>query len=226
MNLFVIRRWKTEAMHRFLPILGLVCLAVCAQAAMVWEQSIRTGWTDSHRLRPLSAEELAAEIAETERIKKIRAGGRHHKALQRLVEFPGVKNPELIRPENASLPDSTPVVGVEVDGAACAFVLSAMNDPSRHIVNLMINQKPVSVTYCNYADCVRVLSQESNQPISLQVGGLDVDNQMVFLFQDQRYGQQSRAIPLSDYPFQRTTLGDWQQAHPETLVYVGDVQPS
>ncbi len=39
------------------------------------------------------------------------------------------------------------------------FVVEKMHDPRAHIVNLILNEKAISVTYCNLQDCVRVVTQ-------------------------------------------------------------------
>lgn len=96
-----------------------------------------------------------------------------------------------------------------------------MLNPKHHIVNLVLNQNPVSVTYCDLVDCVRVLTDETKVAIPLRVGGFDIDNQMVFLFGDHRYGQSSDGVPLRDHAFDRTTLGKWTELHPSTVVYLG-----
>ncbi len=162
-----------------------------------------------------------AEIAEHRRLEEISAGGRFYKPLAMAIDLPGVEQPTLQQAKDVDLPASTPVVGVEVNGTACAFVLAEMHDPRRHIVNLLMNQIPISVTYCNLNDCARVLSDDSSTPIPLHIGGLDIESQMVFSFQGVRYSQKSKALPLADYRFQRTTLGDWCRKHPATQVYVG-----
>ena len=111
------------------------------------------------------------------------------------------------------------MVGVEIAGEAFAFVLDDMANPRKHIANLHVHGKAISVTYCNLVDCVRVLTQDDDQPLALSVGGLDVNNQMVLLWEGKRYGQSSLAIPLGDYPFERMQWGEWLSQYPETRVY-------
>ena len=47
------------------------------------------------------------------------------------------------------------VVGIEINGEACAFVLDSLRQPERHIVNLTFDRTALSVTYCDLVDCVR-----------------------------------------------------------------------
>ena len=113
------------------------------------------------------------------------------------------------------------MIGIEVDGRFIALVMEKMMDPLAHIVNMNFGgEKSVSVSYCYLADCVRVVSKESKTPIPLHVGGMDVDNQMVYLLDGERYGQMSPVLPLADYPFERTTLGDWRKLHPHSQICV------
>lgn len=147
--------------------------------------------------------------------------GRFHKALRMRLDFPGIVQPELEDVADVGLTDPTPVIGIEVDGAAVGFVIEKMKDPKAHIVNMNFDQKKsVSVTFCDLADCVRVVSAASDKPLELHVGGLDIDQQMVYLFKGERYGQMSADLPLEDYPFQRTTLGQWKKQHPKTLICI------
>lgn len=148
--------------------------------------------------------------------------GEHHKPLQMVVDFPGIKDPKLISLGATKLTDTEIVIGVAIEGEAYAFARRALLGPSQHIVNFVINSTPVSVTYCDLVDCARVLTkQDNNDLIDLHVGGLDCHNQMVFLLNGIRYGQSSEAIPLEDLPFEKTTLGDWKARHPKTMVYEG-----
>lgn len=155
---------------------------------------------------------------------RICAGGLYYKPLKILEDLPGVLQPELMEIDEVQLPDSTVVVGVDISGKSYAFAIDAMMQAEDHIVNLMLNETPVSVTYCDLVDCVRVLKSDDKTPPPLRVGGLDVDNQLVFLFNEERYGQESTGLPLEDVPFTRTTLGDWKLRNPGTRIYIGQTQ--
>ena len=135
------------------------------------------------------------------------------------MDHPGIDSRSLKTLPEDYLVDSTPVIGIEVDGEPMAFVMEKMMDPKAHIVNLNFkHKKSISVTYCYLVDCVRVLAEDAEDPIPLHVGGLDVDKQMVFLLNGERYSQMSPDLPLADYPFKRTTLGNWKRLHPDTRI--------
>lgn len=171
-------------------------------------------------VRPDSPEQIALKLVQQAESDRVRQGGEHYKPLKWLAEYPGVEQPRLSQAGDVTLPESTQVVGIEVDGDAFAFVLDSMLEPTRHIANLCVGGTAVSVTYCNLVDCVRVLTDHSAAPIPLHVGGLDVDDQMVLLLNGQRYGQLSAGLPLTDYPFRRMNFSQWKTLHPNTKVYV------
>ena len=194
-------------------LIGLSATAVLAGSR--WY--LKTGKVQAFELRPKTAQELQKE-AEYE---KLIAGGEFYKPLKLVVDYPGVTAPDMLNADAVELPASTEIVGVEINGEFCAFVLNSMLSPRKHIVNLVIDESPLSVTYCNLVDCVRVLTREGNGAIPLSVGGLDVDNQLVLLLGDLHYGQSSPGLPLNDYPFDRMTWGKWKAQHPTTKIYVG-----
>lgn len=175
-------------------------------------------------IRSLSPPPTSAEVllmrAQNLQWEMLKSGGEHYKPLKIISDYPGQEPTELLDAQSVTLPPSTEVVGVEVAGECCAFVLNSMTNPRYHIVNMMINMKPISVTYCNLVDCVRVLTHDEPEIIPLHVGGLDVGNQMVLLYGGDRFGQTSESIPLQDHDFVRTTLGEWILQHPSTTVYV------
>ena len=147
-------------------------------------------------------------------------GGTFHKPLHEFFNIPGIEQPTLQKIEDIDLLDSTPVIGIVVEEDAYAFVVEKMHDPRAHIVNLILNEKAISVTYCNLQDCVRVVTNDSEMPIPLRLGGLDVDAQLVLLLDGRRYGQTSSGLPLSDHVFSRMNLGEWKQLHPSGMICV------
>ena len=166
-----------------------------------------------------TAEDHAQWDREAAEFQRVKLGGDDYLPLQRLFEFPGVDHPSMVSKDHIALASETPIVGIEVSGEAYAFVLDSMSDPRTHIVNLYVHGVAISVTYCNLVDCIRVLTTEGKELLPLGVGGLDVDNQLVLLWQGIRYGQSSTKLPLADYPFHRMEWGEWLSKHPDTRVY-------
>lgn len=148
-------------------------------------------------------------------------GGEHYKPLKSYMDYPGIDEPRLYSLDEANLKDTTPIIGIEHNGEAIAFVEEKMKDPKAHVVNVNVGgEKSFSITYCYLANCVRVFESESTDLIQMGVGGLDEDDQLVLLQDGVRYSQTSKAIPLADYPHHRTSLGAWRMAHPTTRVCI------
>ena len=164
--------------------------------------------------------------AEAEEGRRLMRGGKHYKRLKLLTEYPGIYRHDLLTADKVNLAPETAVAGLEVDGQHYAFVLETMVE--RHIANLVLDELPISVTYCDLADCVRVftlppaalLAPAVTAPLKFSVGGLDIDNRLVLLLDEQRYSQESKQIPAADYPFDRMRWDQWLKKHPDTLVYL------
>ena len=189
-------------------ITGAVVAIVCLAAGLItWTNPA----TRADGTRRVSIDEVA-----THRTKK---QGRRRRSLQMLVDYPAVVNPKLFAVKSVKLSPSTEVIGVDVAGEFCAFVLDAMVNPRHHVVNLILNNKPLSVTYFNLADSVRVVTGDGHEPIPLRVGGLDAASQMLLLLDGKRYGQLSNELPLVDHEFVRMPFAEWAKLHPTTAVY-------
>lgn len=148
--------------------------------------------------------------------------GEHHEPLQMVMDLPGVTDPDFTNATSTTLADSEQVIGVVVDDKAYAFSRQAMLDPNHHIINFEVEDRPISVTYCDMVQQGRVLTCGPGAgPIDLHIGGMDMHYQLVLLLDGTRYEQTSTDLPLEDYPFERTTLREWVALHPQTLIYEG-----
>ena len=143
----------------------------------------------------------------------------NHKLLREIYDVPGIDSPRLLASQESGLSPSALVVGVEANGQACAFAIDAMYLQDAHIINVVLQGKPISVTYCSLVDCVRVLSGNGKDTIPLKLGGLNEVNEMVLLLCGERYDQSSGQIPLADHRFERISFGEWRRRNPKTLVY-------
>lgn len=148
-----------------------------------------------------------------------------HLPLWVVFDEPGVTDPELQPSDEVELPGDAEVVGVELEDQAYAFVLDALGDRRSHIVNMLAGRQPLTVTYCNKSECVRVLTDpDTDRPLDLRNGGLDRSG-LVLLLADVRYSQGSKKIPLQDVPFERTTVEEWRLKHPGSPIYSGTALP-
>lgn len=151
------------------------------------------------------------------------AGGEHYKPLQLLVASMGLIDPPMAAIADVPANDKTAVLGVEVDGVGYAFLRSAMSHPV-HVVSITTPTRPIAAAYCDMSNSVRVLTtDEGTDAIELGIGGLDVDHRMVLMYDGERFGFGSKALPLQDHPFELTTLGAWKERFPESQIFVGSL---
>ncbi len=173
---------------------------------------------------PVTGEEDAEEFADLDRGSLgydpiIAAANHNHKLIRMMYDYPGINGANLVSARKSDLSDAEHVVGIDVEGEACAFPLKSMNLEDSHIVNTVIGTTPVSVTYCPLVNCVRVFSKAGEQAIPLRLGGLNEEDEMVLLLDGERYDQSSLRIPLTEHEFSRSTFGEWKKMHPTTKVF-------
>lgn len=132
---------------------------------------------------------------------------------------PGVE-PKFVPAADASLAEDDDVIGVVVDGEARAYPVSFLSGMTTHVVNDLIGQTPITVTYCDRTDCTRVFTDSSKQSeLDVGTGGF-VAGEMQITLGDNMYAQTSSDIPLQDVEFVVMPWSDWKQQHPETRVLV------
>ena len=150
----------------------------------------------------------------------------------RKFAMPGVVRPPAVDAGASGLVDDEPVIGVEVSGRARAYRLGALRDRSSHVVNDLVGEVPVTVSYCDLSDCVKGFTGPSGQgPLDVAVGGLYRGREMILESGGRLYFQESGAaaspepgpssIPLNSLAPERTTWGEWKRRHPSTDVVEG-----
>jgi hypothetical protein len=151
-----------------------------------------------------------------------------------LMEVPGIREPLAHSAADVQLADAAEVIGISVGGRVRAYLVDALNLPDRHVVNDLLGDTPITVTFCPRTDCVRVYSDpSSHEPLPIVLGGWMEryeDRTILLLVGTTRYRQDTgqplepgAAAPLS-YPqinFVRTSWKEWRAAHPETDIYLG-----
>lgn len=148
-----------------------------------------------------------------------------------------------ISPARAALPKSadairlradTPVIGVTVGNRHRAYVLSALIPIRLHVLNDMIGETPVAVTYCDRTDCVKAFTAAQTAPLEIAVGGWKKANDgasMLLRIGDHRYEQRnglpldasSPAFPYTEIEVEQTNWSEWLSEHPNTEVVTGGV---
>jgi len=143
---------------------------------------------------------------------------------------PGARCPPARPAAAVDVPDDAPVVGVVVESKARAYLLTAMKRINYYVINDLVGDCPVTVTYCDKSDCVCAFTDDTRgTPLAMDLGGWS-SGKMVVRVQSTFYWQDSgvtlnpddlKAIPYAPLPHERATWKAWKQAHPETDVFVG-----
>jgi hypothetical protein len=145
---------------------------------------------------------------------------------------PGIRTPPVVRAADADLKDDEPIIGIEVNGRYRAYREAAMSGMTAHVVNDLIGDVPVSVTYCDRANCARAFTDsQRDKPLDLSTGGM-VDGNLAlrlgeaWIWQptgETLFDDGSKKRPLLDFPIVRTTWKRWRELHPQTEVYLGPI---
>lgn len=143
------------------------------------------------------------------------------------ISYGAERHPQLIAATDADIDKNELIVGVvEKDGEAHAYVLSALTDPSHHVVLDEIGGKPIAVTHCPRTGVTRVFtSPEGSAPLEVECNGWLEQQDMALLVDGQIYGHSSRHVPLEEVASSVTTWESWNRDQPDSLVYMGDSTP-
>jgi hypothetical protein len=143
--------------------------------------------------------------------------------------WPGIETPLTFAANQATLRDNDEVIGVCVNSAARAYLVSAFAGPQHHVVNDLLSRQPISVTHCDLENCTRVFTgAENDKPLKLACGG-SLNGALLLSAPGGTYVQETSAslnpdapgLAYDRFPFVITTWGDWRRGHPDTDVYVG-----
>ncbi len=151
-----------------------------------------------------------------------------------LMDLPPIQQPPALSAGAAALHDDDEVIGVAAGGRHRAYLISALVPIDGHVVNDLLGGVPVTVSYCDRRDLVRVFTDPTGtRPLAVAVGGWTgqyTHGCMLLRLGSARY-RHDDGRPLADgeapfpYPdaeYQRTTWKRWRDAHPDTDVYVGE----
>jgi len=142
---------------------------------------------------------------------------------------PSIDRPPTVTAANARVPDEAEVIGVSVGGKNRAYLVRAFDQPFWHVVNDVVGDVPITVTYCDRRDHVRLFtSPQRGVPLNLMLAGW-VDSKMMLRIGSISFIQDAAppaggqgSPPLSSgVPYERTSWKAWRTAHPDTDVYVG-----
>lgn len=198
-----------------------ICCALVLASATVLSLCTLPMVMGASKTQPLSLTTLSASLGIDEAVFVKEAG---LVPIDMFLDIPGVLTPDMKTATEIQIDPNEEVIGVSFQGQSFAFIKRGMNDPTKHIVNFSVKGKPLSVTYCSLVDCARVLTAETDKKtLDLRVGGLDKHAQLVLLYNQKRYRQTSRSLPLEDHQFEVMSFKRWTKKHPTTTVYLGDL---
>ena len=137
-------------------------------------------------------------------------------AVEKLAKAAPLMHPIYDVPEEMM---SKNVVGVSVGQTHHAYVIDRQHE-GKNLVLLTTNveQAPIVILHNYHHDKTFVFSEEGEDIIDISFGGYDLDNNIVLLFNGVRYVQDSDKLPLERYPYERMTLQEWSELHPNTFV--------
>jgi hypothetical protein len=120
--------------------------------------------------------------------------------------------------QETSLDDQDEVITLKIGEQHYAFPKRWMNGMSEHVVSEVYEDLPITVTYCNESECVRVFQgQVGEEKLDIMQAGLDAGH-MAILVDGQSFLQEAEDIPYSEYPFELMLWGKWKTDHPDGLV--------
>ena len=123
------------------------------------------------------------------------------------------------------------MIGIVVDGQARAYRVRAFDDPSRHIINDLIGDRPVTVAYCNLSDCARAYAgPRGGRPLDVSQAGTQ-GGEMILKVGETYYWHRTAEpleeasggppFPFPPHPLVRRKWGEWRREHPDTDLYLG-----
>ena len=152
-----------------------------------------------------------------------------------LLQIPPVQLPKIVGARFAGLPDDAKVLGVEAGNRHRAYAVSAFTEINEHVMNDLVGDVPITVTYCNRTRCARVFTDpKGNQPLNIAVGGWTGEpgngpgGELLLRIDSNHYYQDTgealeggASLPYPQIEFEQTTWGNWRKAHPDTDVLAG-----
>ena len=138
----------------------------------------------------------------------------------------GLKEPKTFTADEVDLSDHVEVIGITVGTTARAYALNDLTPMTSHVVNDVLGNSAVSVTYCDRSNFSRVFTNsKAGKPIDLFTGGWH-DHAMLLMLDGTFFSQKAKDLPLEEHPHQRMSWGEWKLLHPATTIYVSKQQAS
>jgi hypothetical protein len=134
----------------------------------------------------------------------------------------GMIAPVTLIAEEARVSGTEQVIGITIGDEHRAYLVNAFAPLGHKVINDLINEIPVTVTYCDIHERARVFtSSDRGEYLNVGLGGW-YKKEMFFYFDNIRFGHSSQNAPLPDYPYIITTWREWLEEHPESRIYLGE----
>jgi hypothetical protein len=142
--------------------------------------------------------------------------------------MPGIQVPPVVKAEDANLDDDDEMICVAVEGHPRAYLVKAFHATNAHVVNDLLGDIPVTVTYCNLCKTAKAFTDpKRGNPLDIKLGGFAKGMLLyassVFYHQEtmQPYSKENaRPFPHPALPFEISTWKAWRQRYPDTEVYL------
>lgn len=142
---------------------------------------------------------------------------------------PALRCPRVHPADAVHLDDNLRVVGVVAGGRARAYLLTALSPMMGHVINDLLGDVPVTVTFCDRTECVRTFTDDSRgQPLEMSQMGY-FDGLLLRVGSGsyrQATGEATRSgikpLPYRTLAHTVTTWKKWRAAHPDTAVFTGE----
>ena len=152
------------------------------------------------------------------------------------VRKPPMAVPEVLENSDPRIGPDDQIIGVNVNGTFRAYAVSAFSDIGLHVVNDLIGDRPVTVSFCPRTGCARVYTGPVGKRLSVAVGGWlnRAGSEQMLLRVNRTLFQQTNGesvsggegLPYRALDFELTTWREWQQKHPTTELYSGGARVS
>jgi hypothetical protein len=135
----------------------------------------------------------------------------------------GIREAETVPASQVQLTDETQVIGITAGGKHRAYALDAFTRATAQLVNDLVGEVPVTVTYCIKANRHKAFSSDQRgAPLDVRLLNGDVQDDVALRIGEDSFSQKSSKLPppLKELAATRTTWKEWKQAHPDTDIYV------
>ena len=212
--------------RRVRPFLAVLAVVAALAAGYIFPDAIALRWSEFWSQRP-------------HRPKPAAVASPAHDTLY-LHPAPPIMTPPAVPGAKAKVNDAEYVLGVSVGTRHRAYRLAGLSGHLDHVVNDVISGTPVTVTYCDLADCARAFtSSDASRPLPITQVGFRQSSvatrkpRFIIAAYGIPYYQDSgiavdpttttEPLPFARCPVERLTWKEWKNAHPDTDIYYGPV---